>query len=145
MLNRAPTPPGRHLRDVSDVSFNDVSDVSSNDVSDDASMQLDVTPPRKRTLDSELYLLTPVAHHDVEAKTPKRRKAASSLPSYVKLNVVLEAATVLEPSAENSPARCSVSGASEQRAVIEFAHVISGSTRSKHVRVTFLWGASIPD
>ncbi|KIM37114.1 hypothetical protein M413DRAFT_77420 [Hebeloma cylindrosporum] len=131
MLDRAPTPPGRHPPD-------DVPDISFSDVSDDASMQLDITPTRKRTQADESYLPTPVAHHDVEGKTPKRRKTESSLPSYVKLNVVLEAAKGLGPS--DPPARCSVSGASKQMAVIEFAHVMSGSTPSNHLdRFEWSW------
>jgi hypothetical protein len=104
----------------------------------DSDLQLDsdpLTPPqRKRHLDDEPYITdtTSGARSDAKGKTPKRRKTASSLPSYVKLNVVREVATVRTAPADHRP-QCVVSGASDKRTVIEFSHVISGSTPSNEV------------
>ncbi|KIM36415.1 hypothetical protein M413DRAFT_449133, partial [Hebeloma cylindrosporum] len=76
---------------------------------------------------------------DVPA-TRKRRKLVSSLATTVKKNVAKEAAKV-ENLPEDSPPHCVVSRASEQRMVLEFAHVISGSTPDKELdRLEWSWG-----
>jgi len=101
-----------------------------------------LTPPqRKRTLDDELYIpaTTSGAQKEAKGKSPKKRKMASSLPFYVKQNVVREVATVRTAPVDGRP-RCVVSGASDQRMVIEFSHVLSGSTSLDDVSVIFFCG-----
>jgi hypothetical protein len=112
-------------------------------VNADAYLELEFTPPppRKRTLDENEYLPASDAQRDFKGETPKKRKLASSLASYAKRNVVQAVATVRGASAED-PAQCVVSGASEQRMVIEFSHVMSGSTSLDDVSVIFFCGRS---
>jgi len=130
MSNRSPTPPGRsqtHAQSIDEEGTYAEADLQSD--SDP------LTPPqRKRHLDDEQYIpdTTSGAQSDAKGKTPKRRKTASSLPSYVKLNVVRELATVRTASADDRP-QCVVSSASDKRLVIEFSHVVSGSTPSDEV------------
>jgi len=132
MPNRSLTPPGRLYTQL----------INAEDSSADAYTQLDSDPataPCKRSLDDEPYRPTSSAQRHAKGKTPKKRKMASSLPSYVKRNVVREVATVRMSSAED-PAQCVVSGASEQRMIIEFSHVVSGSTPLDEVSVTCFCG-----
>ena len=112
-------------------------------VNDDTYLELESTPPppRKRTLDDDEYLPTSDAQWDFKGETPKKRKVASSLASYAKRNVIQAVAAVRGASAEYS-AQCVVSGASEQRMVIEFSHVLSGSTPLDDVSVIFFCGQS---
>jgi len=107
----------------------------------DAYLELESTPPppppRKRTLndDDDDYLPTVDVQGTLKkGETPKKRKVATSLASYAKRNVVQAVATVRGASAED-PAQCVVSRASEQRMVIEFSHVMSGSTPLDDVSV----------
>jgi hypothetical protein len=112
-------------------------------VNTDAYVELESTPPpRKRTLDDEEYIPTSDAQWDVKGETPKKRKVKSSLASYAKQNVVQAVATVRGASA-GDPAQCVVPGASEQRTVIEFSHVMGGSTSLDEVSVIFFCGRSL--
>ena len=103
-----------------------------------AYLELESTPPppRKRTLDDDDddYLPTVDVQGTAKGETPKKRKVVSSLASYAKRNVVQAVATVRGASAED-PAQCVVSCASEKRMVIEFSHVMSGSTSLDDVSV----------
>jgi hypothetical protein len=102
-------------------------------VNADAYLELESTPPpRKRTLGDDEYIPTP----------KKRKVVTSSLASYAKRNVVQAVATVRGASAED-PAQCVVSGASEQRVVIEFSRVMSGSTSLDDVSVILFCGRSL--
>ncbi|KAJ3488499.1 hypothetical protein NLJ89_g11608 [Agrocybe chaxingu] len=97
------------------------------DPHDEADSQSDPnpsTPPtRKRRLDDEPYISdTPGTQSDAKGKTPKKRKkTASSLPSYVKQNA--------------SAIPDCVMGAirSDEMTVLEFSHVTSGSTPPKEM------------
>ena len=100
-----------------------------------------VPPPQgKGILDDP----TSGAQRDAHGKTLKKRKRDSSLPSHVKRNVVREAAAVRVATAEDT-AQCVVSGASDQRAVIEFCHVVSDKTPSSEVSDIFPWSRSNAD
>jgi len=130
MSDRSPTPPGRMEVHTQPVNVDDSYAK--------ADMPLDSNPStprqRKRRLDDELYVpdTTAGAQRDAQGKTPKKRKTVSSLPSYVKLNVIREVATVRATSQEDRP-QCVVSGASDKRTVIEFSHIVSGSTPASEV------------
>jgi hypothetical protein len=104
-----------------------------NVVNADAYLERESTlPPRKRTLGDDEYIPTP----------KKRKVVMSSLASYAKRNVVQAVATVRGAS-EEDPAQCVVSGASEQRTVIEFSRVMSRSTSLDDVSVIFFYGRSL--
>lgn len=110
----------------------------------EADLQSDSTavpsPQRKRTLDNEPCIPDSTSD-DTGGKIPKMRKTLKSLPSYIKRNMVQEVMSVHIASAEGSP-QCIVSGASDQREVIEFCHIVSESTPSGEVSDIFLWGGS---
>jgi hypothetical protein len=128
MSNRSPTPQGRSEIHTQPVNV------------EDPHSEADLDPPtplqRKRHLDDEPYIpdKNSGAQSDAKGKTPKKRKTASSLPSYVKLNVIREAATVLGAPTEDARPRCIISGASDKMTVLEFSHVMSISTPSNEVR-----------
>jgi len=110
-----------------------------------AEEELQSTPTqRKRHLDrdDEPYIsgTTSGAQRHVTDKTPKKRKTASSLPSYVKLNVIREAATVNKVPTEGGRPQCLISGVSDKMTVLEFSHVMSVSTPLNEVIETFFLG-----
>lgn len=117
----------------------------------DAYLDLESTPPppRKRTLnddDDDYHPTVDAQGTSKKGETPKKRKVASSLASYAKRNVVQAVATVRGDAAEG-PAQCVISRASEQRIseqrmVIEFSHVMSGSTPVEDVSVTIFCARS---
>lgn len=131
MSNRSWTPPGR--------SDTHAQLVDAEDSQVEAQLQPDLDPRtptlRRRQLDDEPYIpgTTSGGQRDVPSKTPKRRKTASSLPSYVKQNVIWEAATVRGAPAEDARPLCFISGASDKMTVIEYSHVASGSTPPNEV------------
>ena len=96
---------------------------------------------RKRHLDrdDEAYIpsTTSGAQCHVTDKTTMKRKTASSLPSYVKLNVIQEVATVHGTPTDDARPQCLISGASDKMTVLEFSHIMSVSTPSNKVSETF--------
>ncbi|KIJ91859.1 hypothetical protein K443DRAFT_14048 [Laccaria amethystina LaAM-08-1] len=111
MSNRSPTPPRRSQTHA--LSIDEEGTYTEADLQSDSDP---LTPPqRKRHLDDEQYIPDTIsgARSDAKGRTPKRWKTASSLPSYVKLNELRHA--------------------SDKRTVIEFSHVVSGSTTSNEM------------
>ena len=111
----------------------------------DAYLDLESTPPppRKRTLndDDDDHPTVDAQGTSKKGEIPKKRKVASSLASYAKRNVV-QAVTTVRGDAAEDPEQCVVSRASEQRMVIEFSHVMSGSTPVEDVSVTIFCARS---
>lgn len=83
---------------------------------------------------------TTSAQRHVTDKTPKKRKTASSLPSYVKLNVIRDAVIVHGAPTEDGRPKCLISSVSDKMTVLEFFHVMSVSTPSKEVIEIFFLG-----
>jgi hypothetical protein len=136
MSNRSLTPPGRsHIQ----TQLVDAEHAH-------AEAELQSTPTqRKRHLDPDdepfIPRTTSGAQRNVTDKTPKKRKTTSSLRSYVKLNVIREAATVHGAPTEDCRPQCLISGVSDKMTVLEFSHVMSVSTHPKEVIETFFLGS----
>ncbi|CAA7269669.1 unnamed protein product [Cyclocybe aegerita] len=131
MSNRALTPPRRL-----DTHIQPEDTEGPHDEADSQSDPNPSTPPtRKRHLDDEPYIPdAPGSQSDAKGKTPKKRKkTASSLPSYVKQNVILEVATMHGVPPKDARPQCFISRASDEMTVLEFSHVTSGSTPAKEM------------
>ncbi|EDR05288.1 uncharacterized protein LACBIDRAFT_294852 [Laccaria bicolor S238N-H82] len=126
MSNRSLTPPER--------SDTHTQLVDAEDPPTDSEAERQSTPTqRKRRLDHDDQPYIPDVQRNVKDQTPKKRKTASTLASYVKSNVIREAVAVHGAPTEGHQPKCLISGVSDKMTILEFSHVMGGSTPSKEM------------